>query len=87
MINFTKGVTLALRVLVAEITIVPKTMNSTFFIMDTKLAYFVLLRSDSIHSSQNVPSTLHEQLMFFKGDQVSIILTYECPFSIDVRME
>ena len=55
--------------------------------MDTKLAYFVLLRSDSIHSSQNVPSTLHEQLMFFKGDQVSIILTYECPFSIDVRME
>lgn len=44
MANFTRGVIIALGVLVAEITVGPKTMYSVFFIMDAKPAYSVFLR-------------------------------------------
>lgn len=52
MTNFTRRATEALGVLVAKITVGPKSMYSTFFIVDTKLAYLVLLGRDWIYSIQ-----------------------------------
>ena len=43
MTNFTEGATLALGVLVAEITVRPKIMYFAVFIVDAKLAFSVLL--------------------------------------------
>ena len=57
-----------------------------FFIVDAKLAYLVFLERDWIHSSQCVPSMLHQQLMFYERDQVSSISAYECQFSANVRI-
>ncbi|RZB66308.1 hypothetical protein D0Y65_042090 [Glycine soja] len=57
--SFTGGATAALGVLVAKITIGPKTMYLAFFIVDAKPTYSVLLGRDWIHASQFLPSTLH----------------------------
>jgi len=46
MTNFTEGATLALGVLVAEITVRPKIMYFAVFIVDAKLAFSVLLGRD-----------------------------------------
>jgi len=46
MANFIGEATPTLGVLVVEVTVGPKTMYSTFFIMDAKLTYFMLLRRD-----------------------------------------
>lgn len=64
MMNFTRGATVAMGVLVAKITVGLKTMYSTSFIVDAKPAYSVLMGRDWIHASQRVPSMLHQQLLF-----------------------
>lgn len=53
--SFTGGATAALGVLVAKITIGPKTMYLAFFIVDAKPTYSVLLGRDWIHASQFLP--------------------------------
>ncbi|KHN34546.1 hypothetical protein glysoja_045108, partial [Glycine soja] len=59
MTNFTRGATPALGVLVVDIMVGPKTMYSTFFIVDANPTYYVLLERDWIHFSQFVPFILH----------------------------
>ena len=51
MINFTCDMTTAIRVLVVDITMAPKTLNSAFFMVDVKFIYSMLLGRDWIHSS------------------------------------
>jgi len=86
MTNFSGEATRALRIFITKITIGPKTMHFAFFIVDVKPSYSMLLGRDWIHSSQCVPFALHQQLMFFEGDQVTITSVDICPFSVDVRM-
>ena len=46
MTNFTSKVMVVIRVLVVDITVGPNTLSSTFFVVEAKPTYFVLLKRD-----------------------------------------
>jgi hypothetical protein len=46
-----------------EVTVGSKTVPTTFFVVDVKGRYNVLLRRDWIHANECVPSTLHQCIM------------------------
>ena len=86
MINFIGEVKNTIGVLVADIIVGSKTLTSTFFVMDTKPTYSVLLRRDYIHSSQSIPLTFHQLLMFWDQGKVEIVLVDNNPFSVDITI-
>ena len=59
MTNFIDDVIVNIEVFMANIIVGPKTLSLTFFVVDAKLTYSMLLGRDWIHSIQLVPSTLH----------------------------
>ena len=78
---------MALGFLIDELTTRSRTTNTVFFMVDAKLRYTVLLGREWIHANQCVPSTLHQQLQFWNGDQVETVLVDPFPFTADVRMQ
>lgn len=86
MTNFTGEATATLGVLVADVTVGTKTQSSVFFVVEAKPTYAMLLGRDWIHSSQCVPSTLHQRLMFWEGDKVETVEVDKNPFTDDVKM-
>ncbi|XP_051124772.1 uncharacterized protein LOC127247103 [Andrographis paniculata] len=44
-----------------------------YFINEGKLTYSTILGRDWIHTTQCVPSTLHQKIMFWNGDQVETV--------------
>ena len=56
------------------------------FVMDAKLGYSLLLRRDWIHSNMCVPSTLHQQLMFWNNGGVEVMLADQKPFLANVKV-
>ena len=57
-----------------ELTIKSKTLLTTFFIIDGKGSYSLLLGRDWIHANCCVPSTMHQCLIQWHGDDVELIL-------------
>jgi hypothetical protein len=57
-----------------ELTVGNKTVLTAFFVVDVKGRYKVLLGRDWIHANECVPSTLHQFLVQWVGDQVEIIV-------------
>jgi hypothetical protein len=53
-----------------ELTIGTKTLAATFFIADVEGNYSLILGRDWIHANQCVPSTLHQMLLQWVGDDV-----------------
>lgn len=86
MSNFTGETIAALGVLVADVTFGTKTLSSDFFVVEAKPTYAMLLERDWIHSSQCVPSTLHQILMFWEANKVETVEADKNPFSADVKM-
>ena len=70
-----------------ELTIGSKTMPTTFFVIDGKGSYSLLLGRDWIHAICCIPSTMHQMLIQWYGDLVEIvpadesvsIATADCP--------
>ena len=56
-----------------ELTIGSKTLITTFFVVDSKGAYSLLLGRDWIHANCCVPSTMHQFLIQWVGDDVEIV--------------
>jgi hypothetical protein len=56
-----------------ELTIGSKTMPTTFFVVDVKGRYNVLLGCDWIHANGYVPSMVHQCVMQWVGDQVVVV--------------
>jgi hypothetical protein len=50
--------------------VVSKTMPTTFFVMDMKGRYNVLLGRDWVHANECVPSTLHQFVIQWIDDEV-----------------
>jgi hypothetical protein len=46
---------------------------TTFFVVNSKGAYSVLLGRDWIHANRCIPSTLHQCLIQWDGDEVEVI--------------
>lgn len=50
-----------------------KTVPTTFFVIDGKGSYSLLLRRDWIHANCCIPSTMHQCLIQWQGDRVEIV--------------
>jgi hypothetical protein len=53
-----------------ELTIETKTLVAAFFVADVEGNYSLILGKDWIHANQCVPSTLHQMLLQWLGDDV-----------------
>ena len=56
-----------------ELTIGSKTLLTTFFVIDGKGSYSLLLGRDWIHANCCVPSTKHQCLIQWHGDDVQMV--------------
>ena len=56
-----------------ELTIRSKTLLTTFFVIDGKGSYNLLLGRDWIHANCCVPSTMHQCLIQWHGDDVELV--------------
>ena len=56
-----------------ELTIRSKTLLTTFFVIDGKGSYSLLLGRDWIHANYCVPSTMHQCLIQWHGDDVEVV--------------
>ena len=50
-----------------------KTLPTTFFIIDGKGTYSLLLGPDWIHANCCIPSTMHQCLVQWQGDNVEVV--------------
>jgi hypothetical protein len=53
-----------------ELTIGTKTLAAAFFVVDVEVNYSLILGRDWIHANKCVPSTLHQMLLQWVGDDV-----------------
>ena len=56
-----------------ELTIGSKTLLATFFVIDGKDSYSLLLGHEWIHANCCVPSTMHQCLIQWHGDDVELV--------------
>ena len=56
-----------------KLTIESKTLLTTFFVIDGKGSYSLLLGHDWIHANCCVPSTMHQCLIQWHGDDVELV--------------
>jgi hypothetical protein len=60
-------------VLSVDLTIENKTVLTSFFIVNSKSTYIVLLGRDWIHANCCIPSTMHQYLIQWDGDEVEVV--------------
>jgi hypothetical protein len=60
-------------VMLVELTVGSKALATTFFIVDVNGRYNLLLGHDWIHANGCVPSTLHQCLIKWVGDDIEIV--------------
>jgi hypothetical protein len=60
-------------VLNVDLTVGSKTILTSFFIVSSKSTYTVLLGRDWIHANCCIPSTLHQCLIRWDGDEVEVV--------------
>jgi hypothetical protein len=61
-------------VLNVDLTVGSKTVPTSFFIVSSKSTYTVLLARDCIHANCCIPSTMHQCLIQWDGDEVEVVL-------------
>jgi hypothetical protein len=71
--SFSREPAQAQEIISKELTVGSKTIPIVFFVVDVKGRYNVLLGRDWIHAGECVPSTLHECLIQWVGDQVEMV--------------
>ena len=62
-------------VLNVELTVGRKIVPTSFFIVNSKSTYMVLLGRDWIHTNCCIPSTMHQYLVQWDGDEVEVVPT------------
>jgi hypothetical protein len=60
-----------------EIMVGSKTVHTAFFVVDVKGRYNMLLGWEWIHANGCVPSTLHQCIIQWIGDEVEVVQTGE----------
>jgi hypothetical protein len=60
-------------VLNVDLTVGSKTILTSFFIISSKSTYIVLLGRDWIHANCCIPSTMHQCLIQWDGDEVEVV--------------
>jgi hypothetical protein len=57
-----------------DLTVGSKTVPTSFFIVSSKSTYTVMLERDWIHANCCIPSTMHQCLIQWDGDEVEVVL-------------
>ncbi|KAK1668749.1 hypothetical protein QYE76_056908 [Lolium multiflorum] len=70
-------------VLNVDLTVGQKTIPTSFFIVDSKSTYAVLLGRDWIHANCCIPSTMHQCIIQWDGDEVEVVHADD---SIDISL-
>jgi hypothetical protein len=86
MTNFTREATLALGVILVDLTVETNASSTDFFVVDAKPSYFLLLGRYWIHANWCIPSMLHQMLMLWNGDKVETVLVDPDLFKAEVQM-
>jgi hypothetical protein len=60
-------------VLSVDLTVGGKTIPTSFFVVNSKGSYTVLLGGDWIHANCCIPSTMHQCLIQWDGDEVEVV--------------
>jgi hypothetical protein len=60
-------------VLNVDLTVGSKTVPTSFFIINNKSTYTVLLMRDWIHANYCIPSMMHQCLIQWDGDEVEVV--------------
>ena len=76
---FTEGISKTLGVLHIDITVGSKTSLSSFFVINSTANYNALLGRDWIHANWCASSSLHQFLLFWKGE-VEVVRANKQPF-------
>jgi len=71
--DFEGNVSPAEGVVCVELSIGSKTLPTTFFVINGKDAYNLLLGRDWIHANYCIPSTLHQCLVQWVGDKIEVV--------------
>ena len=71
-----------LGILPLDITIGNKTSLSAFFVIDSTSNYNIFLERDWIHANWCVSSSLHQFLLFWKGNAVEVVRADKQPFMV-----
>ena len=71
--DFEGNVSPAKGVVCVELSIGSKTLPTTFFVINGKDAYNLLLGRDWIHANYCIPSTLHQCLVQWVGDKIEVV--------------
>ena len=73
LMDFEGVVSPALGALCVDLTIGSKTLPTTFFVINGKSSYSLLVGRDWIHANCCIPSTMHQCLIQWVGDAVEIV--------------
>jgi hypothetical protein len=60
-------------VLSVDLTVGSKTVPTSFFVVNSKSTYNILLGRDWIHTNCCIPSTMHQCLIQWDGDEVEVV--------------
>jgi hypothetical protein len=71
--NFNGQASEAQGVLNVDLTVGSKTVPTSFFIVSSKSTYTVLLERNWIHANCCIPSTMHQCLIQWDGDEVEVV--------------
>jgi hypothetical protein len=71
--DFNRQTSEAQGVLSVDLTMGSKTAPTSFFIVNSKSTYTVLLGRDWIHANICIPSTMHQCLIQWDGDEVKVV--------------
>jgi hypothetical protein len=71
--GFVSDLTEAKGIICMELMVGSKTMPTTFFVVDVQGCYNMLLGWDWIHANECVPSTLHQCIIQWIGDEVELV--------------
>jgi hypothetical protein len=71
--GFAGDLTEAKGIICKEVMVGSKTVPTAFFVVDVKGRYNMLLGRDWIHANECVPSTLHQCIIQWIGDEVEVV--------------
>ncbi|KAH7847659.1 hypothetical protein Vadar_028718 [Vaccinium darrowii] len=78
--NFAGGVLTTQGIIIMNLQVGKKTLTTPFFVINSRSSYNLLLGRDWIHACMAIPSTLHQCLIFWHGDDVEVVWADKRPF-------
>ncbi|KAH7840790.1 hypothetical protein Vadar_021636 [Vaccinium darrowii] len=78
--DFKGGLTSCEGILIMKLTVGTKTFTTPFFVINSRSTYNVLIGRDWIHACLAVPSSLHQCLIFWNGNDVEVVWVDQRPF-------